>query len=143
MDPPATTSESAFPIIRVPVCQYFGGTLRALLGGNLGPQTLHEKMEQFFGPPKHYVRVCISKHQSTGMSIFLRHLTIFQLVILHTNIQVNLFQKPLFFYQLTHNTTRDCSLNSPKNTSLEHVVYKYCFECQNKDRKTIYVHNMF
>ena len=31
--------------------------------------------------------------------------------------------------------TRDCSLNSPKNTSSEHVVYKYCFECQNKNKK--------
>ena len=29
--------------------------------------------------------------------------------------------------------TRDCSLNPPKNTSSEHVVYKYCFECQNKN----------
>ena len=29
--------------------------------------------------------------------------------------------------------TRDCSLNSPKNTSSEHVVYKYCFECQNQN----------
>ena len=28
--------------------------------------------------------------------------------------------------------TKDCSLNPPKNTSSEHVVYKYCFECQNK-----------
>ena len=31
--------------------------------------------------------------------------------------------------------TRDCSLNPPKNTSSEHVVYKYCFECQNKNKK--------
>ena len=37
--------------------------------------------------------------------------------------------------------TRDCSLNYKKNTSSEHVVYKYCFECQIK--KTIFVHNMF
>ena len=29
--------------------------------------------------------------------------------------------------QLTHNMTRDCSLNSPKNTSSEHIVYKNCF----------------
>ena len=27
----------------------------------------------------------------------------------------------------THNMTRDCSLNSPKNTSSQHVVYKNCF----------------
>ena len=29
--------------------------------------------------------------------------------------------------------TRDCSLNYKKNTSSEHVVYKYCFECQDKN----------
>ena len=28
-----------------------------------------------------------------------------------------------------------CLLNPPKNTSSEHVVYKYCFECQNKKKK--------
>ena len=28
--------------------------------------------------------------------------------------------------------TRDCSLNFPKNTSSQHVVYRYCFEYQNK-----------
>ena len=28
--------------------------------------------------------------------------------------------------------TRDCSLNSPENTSSQHVVYKYCSGCQNK-----------
>ena len=39
--------------------------------------------------------------------------------------------------------TRECSLNSKKNTSSEHVVNKYCFESQNKNKKTIFVHNMF
>ena len=58
-------------------------------------------------------------------------------------LQVNLFQKPSFLHQLTHNMTKGCSLNSPKNTSSEHVVYKYCFECQNKNKKTIFVHIMF
>ena len=43
-------------------------------------------------------------------------------------VQVNLCKK----FQLTYNMMRDCSFNSPKNTSSEHVVYKYCFECQNK-----------
>ena len=38
-------------------------------------------------------------------------------------LQVNLFQKLSFLNQLTQNMTRDCSLNSPKNTSSEHVVY--------------------
>ena len=42
--------------------------------------------------------------------------------ILNLPVQVNLFQKPSFLHQLTHNMTRDCSLNSPKNTSSEHVV---------------------
>jgi hypothetical protein len=49
-------------------------------------------------------------------------------------LQVNLFQKPSFLHQLTHNMTRDCSLNSKRNTSWQHVVYKYCFECQNKKK---------
>ena len=30
-----------------------------------------------------------------------------------------------------------------KNTSSEHVVYKNCFECQNKNKKTIFVHQRF
>ena len=58
-------------------------------------------------------------------------------------LQVNIFQKPSFLHQLTHNMARDCSLIPPKNTSLERVVYKYCFECQNKNKKTIFVHNLF
>ena len=49
-------------------------------------------------------------------------------------VQVNLFQKPSFLHQLTHNMSRDCSLNSKKNASSQHVVYKYCFECQNKNK---------
>ena len=31
--------------------------------------------------------------------------------------------------------TRDCSLYSPKDTSSEDVMYKYCFECQNINKK--------
>ena len=54
-----------------------------------------------------------------------------------STLQVNLFQKLSFLNQLTHNMTRDSSLNSPQNTSSQHVVYKYCFECQNN------VHNLF
>ena len=50
-------------------------------------------------------------------------------------VQVNLFQELSFLNQLTHNMTRDFSLNSPKNTNSQHVVYKYCLECQNKDKK--------
>ena len=50
--------------------------------------------------------------------------------------------EPFNFFVL-YLMSRDCSLNYPKNTSSEHVVYKYCFECQNKNKTTIYVHNMF
>ena len=36
-------------------------------------------------------------------------------------LQVNLSQKLSFLNQLTHNMTRDCSLNSPKDTSSQHL----------------------
>ena len=49
-------------------------------------------------------------------------------------MQLNLYQKLSFLNQLTHNMTRDCSLTYMKNTSSEHVVYKYCFEWQNKKK---------
>jgi hypothetical protein len=49
-------------------------------------------------------------------------------------IQVNLCQKLLFLHQLTHNMTKDCSLNSKFNTWKfqgqnwgEHVVNRNCF----------------
>ena len=51
------------------------------------------------------------------------------------SLQVNLCQKLSFLNQLNHNKSRDCLLNSPKNTSSQHVVHKYCFECQNKNSK--------
>ena len=50
-------------------------------------------------------------------------------------VQVNLFQKHLF---LNHSW-----IQYKKNTSWEHVVYKHCFEDQNKNKKTMFVHNMF
>ena len=31
--------------------------------------------------------------------------------------------------------TKDCSLNSLKSTSSQHVLHKYCFECQYKKQK--------
>ena len=37
----------------------------------------------------------------------------------------------------------DLQLLTQKNTNSERVVYKNCFECQNKNKKTIFVHNMF
>ena len=59
------------------------------------------------------------------------------------DIQVNLCQKLSFLSHFTLNMTRDCSLNSPKNTISQHVVYKYCFECQNKNKKTCCEHLFF
>ena len=57
-------------------------------------------------------------------------------------LQVNLFQKLSFLNQLTHNMMRDCSLNSPQNTSSQHVVYKYCFEQNVKTKTTLFAHNI-
>ena len=61
---------------------------------------------------------------------------------LKSQLQVNMCQNLSFLNQLTHNMTRDCSLNSPKNTSSEHVVYKYCFECQNKNNFNSSMNNL-
>ena len=59
------------------------------------------------------------------------------------HVQVNLWQKLSYLNKLTHFLTRDCSLNYKKNTTSEHIVYKHCFECQNKNqKKTIFVYNM-
>ena len=53
------------------------------------------------------------------------------------SLQVNLFQNNLFLHQLTHNMTKDCSLNYEFSTwklqaqnmftCWEHVVYTNCF----------------
>ena len=71
-------------------------------------------------------------------------------IIWNSLLQVNLFQKRLFLYQLTHNMTKDCSLNYEFST--------WKFQAQNMLRtccvhklffvfvltfKTIYVHNIF
>ena len=53
------------------------------------------------------------------------------LILASTNPQ---FEKRLFM---------DLPVQYIKTTSSEHVVYINCFECQNKNKKTIYVHNMF
>ena len=37
----------------------------------------------------------------------------------------------------------DLPVQFMKTTSSEHVVYINCFECQNKNKKPICVHNMF
>ena len=57
-------------------------------------------------------------------------------------LQVNLFRKLSFLNQLTHNVTRDCSLNSPKNTSSQHVLRKNCFEYQNKKTNNSCTHHV-
>ena len=49
------------------------------------------------------------------------------------------FSEALFLIQLTHNMTKDCSLNYKFSTymkiaSSEHVVYINCFECQKKKK---------
>ena len=56
-------------------------------------------------------------------------------------LQVNLFQKPSFLHQLTHKMTRDCLLNSSKNTSSQHV-HKNCSFVFVLTFKTIFVHGM-
>jgi len=49
-------------------------------------------------------------------------------------IQVNLFQKTLILHQLTHNMTRDCSLNSPEKYKFRTCCVQklfFCFDIQN------------
>ena len=75
-----------------------------------------------------FAKVCLWAHVRTSTYL---------LTTYNCMIQVNLFQKLSFLNQLTHNMTRDCSMNSPKNTRSKHVVYKYCFECQTKTKKQL------
>ena len=63
-------------------------------------------------------------------------------------VQVNLFQKHSFLRQLTHNMTKDCSLNHQFSTwkfqaqnMSSTFVYINCSECKNKN--TICVQGMF
>ena len=67
-------------------------------------------------------------------------------------VQKNLCQKPSFLNWLTHNMTRDCSLNFPKNTSSEHVMYRFplctniVLNVKTKTKKqfcTLYVVNLY
>ena len=48
-----------------------------------------------------------------------------------SKVQVYRFQKPSFLHQLTLNMTRDCSLNSTKNTSSQKLFLFVCFDIQN------------
>ena len=50
------------------------------------------------------------------------------------SVQVNLFQKHLFLHQLTHNTTKDCSLN--------YKFSRWKFQAQNIGRACC-VHKLF
>ena len=54
------------------------------------------------------------------------------------------FSEALISHQLTRSTTRDCSLNSSKNTSSEHVVYKnYVFVDIQNNICTQHVLNLY
>ena len=52
------------------------------------------------------------------------------LILASTNPQ---YEKRLFI---------DLPVQYMKTTSSEHVVYINCFECQHKNKETIYIHNM-
>ena len=52
-------------------------------------------------------------------------------------VQGNLFQKPLLLHELTHNVTKNCSLNYEFSTWKLHVVYINCSECQNKNKQFV------
>ena len=56
-------------------------------------------------------------------------------------MQVNLFQKASFLYQLTRNMTRDCSLNSLK--TFRTCCVQKLFSVVVLTFKTIFVHNVF
>ena len=61
----------------------------------------------------------------------LKAIPILSLLTGKIELQVNMCQKLPFFNQLSHNITWDCSLNPPKHTSSEHVVYKYSKQKNN------------
>jgi hypothetical protein len=61
-------------------------------------------------------------------------------------IQVNLCQKFLFLYQLTHNMTTDCSLNYKFNTwksKAQTMGRTCCDQILFLTFRTIFIHNMF
>ena len=66
-----------------------------------------------------------------------------KIIIAVLKLQLNLCQKISFLNLLTHNMTRDCSLNPLKNRKIQvqnmlSTNNKYCFECQ-KNQETIFV----
>ena len=50
-------------------------------------------------------------------------------------LQVNLFQKPSFLHQLTHNMTRDCSLNSPEKYKFRTCCVQILFWMSKQKQK--------
>ena len=62
-------------------------------------------------------------------------------------VQVNIFQKHLILAstnpQYDNRLFIELQIQYMKIASSEHVVYINCSECQNKNKKTICVHNMF
>ena len=80
----------------------------------------------------------LSKEKNSSVCLLMSPFFPFQFTYV---VQVNIFQKHLFLYQLTHKMTKDCLLNYKFSTWKLHVVCINCSACQNK--QTICVHNMY
>ena len=57
-------------------------------------------------------------------------------------VQVNIFQKLSFLNQLTHNMTRDCSIEFPQKYKFTTCCVQILF-WMSKQKKTVFVHIMF
>ena len=69
---PQALHQSLYFQSKCQILGHFGGHFfKANFWGNLETNDIYKKSGTVFWTPKHYVRVCISNHQSTGMSIFL------------------------------------------------------------------------
>ena len=68
-----------------------------------------------------------------------------KLLIIIYNVQVNFFQNSVASTNPRYDKRLFIHLpvQYMKTTRSQHVVYINCLECQNKNKKTIYVHNMF
>ena len=91
------------------------------------PKILSEYQTQIMFSDEAFLSICILQTQIVGYSDENINFSFPKTSGKMLMIQVNLCQNLSFLNQLTHNMTRDCSLNSPKNTSLDHVVYKKSF----------------
>ena len=68
---PQALHQSLYFQSKCQILGHFGGHFfKANFWGNLETNDIYKKSGTVFWTPKHYVRVCISNHQSTGMSIF-------------------------------------------------------------------------